>query len=244
MRSSRAIALLDSCRRKRFKLPCRCAYTRQPNSGRLLGVRPNNAPGGPPPGFPSHEFFGGRSAAVKTLLDRLGSPHFGHSAPILRAIAEGDHPPFPLSDHSARASGDLCTVAISRHSPRIDAKPLSENWRKPNSTCFNCPKIGSIIPFRFAYISRPFFVLSFLAILCVAESPAGIRPRGAAATFSRDASADSVDRYASMPRAAPVPSRSSRCSNRRRSTPPLIASLTPAASQVRLRPGPPSAPPA
>src|SRR3954468_5072599 len=72
----------------------------------------------------------------------------------------------------------LCTVAISRHSPRIDANPRSENCRKP-STCFNWPKIGSIIPFRFAYISRPFLVLNFLAIRCFAESPSGIRPRGA-----------------------------------------------------------------
>jgi hypothetical protein len=77
----------------------------------------------------------------------------------------------------------LCTVAIKRHSPLIEAKPRIENCRKP-STCFNWPKIGSIIPFRFAYIARPFFVLNFLAIRCFAERPSGIRPRGANATSS------------------------------------------------------------
>ena len=51
----------------------------------------------------------------------------------------------------------LCTVHINRHSARIAASPLSENCRKP-STCFNWPKIGSMIPFRLAYFSRPFLV--------------------------------------------------------------------------------------
>ena len=52
-------------------------------------------------------------------------------------------------------------------------------WITSKSPCSERPKIGSITPFLLAYRSRPFFVLSFLAIRCFAESPLGIRPRGA-----------------------------------------------------------------
>jgi hypothetical protein len=65
----------------------------------------------------------------------------------------------------------------------LKIKPRGENWRDPSS-CFSWPKIGSMIPFRFAYAARHFFVLSFRAIRYFADRLARIRPRGASGISS------------------------------------------------------------
>jgi hypothetical protein len=77
------------------------------------------------------------------MVGRIGTRQGleGPDDPIV--VADGQ---FRLSngvDHPATAACEcrhnfsrLCTVHINRHSERIAASPLSENWRKP-STCFN-----------------------------------------------------------------------------------------------------------
>ena len=64
------------------------------------------------------------------------------------------------------------------HSPRMFSIPRIKNCRKPRA-CLIWPKIGSIIPFRLAYVSWPFFVRSLRAILCLAVKSFGIWSFGA-----------------------------------------------------------------
>jgi len=94
----------------------------------------------------------------------------------------GITPPSPPPDHSATASTGCAPSpsVATRLSSRPNLAARTAGTPAPASTGRRSARSS---PSRFAYIARPTFVLSFLAIRCFADRPWGIRPRRADATF-------------------------------------------------------------